>query len=80
MDDADDAKNVCGQPITTLSHFSQAGFQGRYGTYSLKRQGIKNIVLCPIYFSANGFDKDAEQWLHEHHIFTVDMLSWKVGS
>jgi hypothetical protein len=47
-------------------------------TYSLKRQGIENIVLCPVYFSANGFDNDAEKWLHEHHIYTVDMVSWKI--
>jgi len=47
-------------------------------TYSLKRQGMKDIVLCPIYFSANGFDNDSEKWLHEHQIYTADMVSWKI--
>jgi hypothetical protein len=47
-------------------------------TYALTRQGFENIVLCPVYFSANGFDNDSEKWLHEHHIYTADMVSWKI--
>ena len=33
-----------------------------------------------IYFSANGFDPDVEEWLHEHHVLTADMHSWGIKS
>ena len=48
-------------------------------TYALKRQGHEHIMLCPIYFSANGFELDTENWLYEHHLLTADMDSWEIN-
>jgi len=45
-------------------------------THSLKRQGHEHVMLCPIYFSANGFEPDVEKFLFEHHVLTADMDSW----
>jgi hypothetical protein len=33
-------------------------------------------MLCPIYFSANGFEPDIEQYCFDHHVLTADMDSW----
>jgi len=49
-------------------------------TYSLKRQGYENIMLCPIFFSANGFEPEIEEWLFEHDILTADMDSWGINN
>jgi hypothetical protein len=45
-------------------------------THSLKRQGHERVMLCPIYFSANGFEPDIEKYLFEHHVLAADMDSW----
>jgi len=45
-------------------------------TYALNRQGYKEIKICPIYFSANGFEPGSEKLLHDQYVYTADMLSW----
>ncbi|ETR69713.1 MAG: hypothetical protein OMM_09360, partial [Candidatus Magnetoglobus multicellularis str. Araruama] len=45
-------------------------------THSLKRQGHERVMLCPIYFSANGFEPDMEKYCFEHHVLAADMDSW----
>ena len=47
--------------------------------HSLKRQGYERVILCPIYFSANGFEPDIEKYCFEHHILTADMDSWEIN-
>jgi hypothetical protein len=49
-------------------------------TYALEMQGHERVKLCSIYFSANGFDPDVKEWLHEHHVLTADMHSWGIKS
>jgi hypothetical protein len=49
-------------------------------THSLKRQGHERVMLCPIYFSANGFEPDIEKYLFEHHVLAADMDSWGINS
>jgi len=48
-------------------------------TNALKQQGYQDICICPIYFSAKGFRKGSEKWLHEHHIFSADLKSWGIN-
>jgi len=33
--------------------------------------------VCPLYLSAEGFDKSVEMWLHEHGVLTTDMAHWE---
>jgi len=47
-------------------------------TYALNRQGYKEISICPIYFSANGFEPGSEKLLHEQFVYTADMVSWGI--
>ena len=49
-------------------------------TNSMKRQGHEHVLLCPIYFSANGFEPDIEKYLFEHNVLTADMDSWGILS
>ncbi|MBF0451297.1 MAG: hypothetical protein HQK75_11385, partial [Candidatus Magnetomorum sp.] len=48
--------------------------------HTLNRQGHEQVVLCPIYLSANGFEPDTEKWLFEHHVLTADMDSWGIDN
>jgi len=38
----------------------------------------KPISLCPVYLSANGFDSEVENWLHEQGILTADITTWGI--
>jgi len=49
-------------------------------THSLKRQGHNRVMLCPIFFSANGFEPDIEKYLFDNHIFAADIYSWGILS
>ncbi len=49
-------------------------------THALNRQGHEQVVLCPIYLSANGFEPDVEKWLFDHHVLTADMDSWGIDN
>jgi hypothetical protein len=33
-------------------------------------------IVCPVYLSAKGFNRDVEMWLHEHLVLTSDMKHW----
>ncbi|NIM12879.1 MAG: hypothetical protein GTO45_12200 [Candidatus Aminicenantes bacterium] len=35
--------------------------------------------ICPVYFSANGFEPGIETWLHQHGVFTTDMERWETA-
>lgn len=35
--------------------------------------------ICPVYFSANGFEPGIETWLHQHDVFTTDMERWETA-
>ena len=47
-------------------------------TASLKQLGYEEICICPIYFSAKGFRKGTEKWLHAHQIYSADLVSWGI--
>jgi hypothetical protein len=38
----------------------------------------KTIIVYGIYFSANAFSVEIEQWLHNHGILTVDFETWNM--
>ncbi|UCH96986.1 MAG: hypothetical protein JSV88_09085 [Candidatus Aminicenantes bacterium] len=42
----------------------------------LKQKDKKIRFICPVYFSAKGFEPGIETWLHQHGVFTTDMESW----
>ncbi len=42
----------------------------------LNDKGGKIQFVCPVYLSAEGFDPDVEDWLHEQGVFTSDLESW----
>lgn len=44
-------------------------------THSLNQQ--KQLTIYGIYFSANGFSDEVEQWLHDQGILTIDLNTWK---
>ena len=44
-------------------------------THSLNQQ--KQLTIYGIYFSANGFSDEVEQWLHDQGILTIDLDTWK---
>jgi len=46
--------------------------------YALNRQGHERVIICPIYFSAAGFDPEIEKFLHEHNVLTADLDSWEI--
>jgi hypothetical protein len=35
--------------------------------------------ICPVYFSAKGFEPGIETWLHQHGVFTTDMERWEAS-
>jgi hypothetical protein len=35
--------------------------------------------ICPVYFSANGFEPGIETWLHQQGVFTTDMERWETA-
>jgi len=37
----------------------------------------KQVMICGIYFSANGFSDSVERWLHDHDILTIDLNTWE---
>ncbi len=42
----------------------------------LHQKGGEIRSICPVYLSAEGFESDVEEWLHEQGVFTADMESW----
>jgi len=42
----------------------------------LAQKGKKIRFVCPVYFSAKGFEKEVETWLHSKGILTADMETW----
>jgi hypothetical protein len=45
----------------------------------LKQKGKNIRFICPVYFSAEGFEPGIETWLHRHGVFTTDLESWEAG-
>ena len=37
----------------------------------------EQLIIYGIYFSANGFSDEVEQWLHDQGILTIDLDTWK---
>jgi hypothetical protein len=42
----------------------------------IKQKNKKIRFICPVYFSAGGFEPGIEVWLHRQGVFTTDMESW----
>ncbi|MCP4146591.1 MAG: hypothetical protein GY757_02475, partial [bacterium] len=43
----------------------------------LMQKGKKVRFVCPVYFSAKGFEEKVETWLHSKGILTADMDTWE---
>ncbi len=43
----------------------------------LKQKGKKIRFVCPVYFSAKGFEDEVEKQLHQNGILTTDMETWE---
>ncbi|MDM8525326.1 hypothetical protein QUF80_18300 [Desulfococcaceae bacterium HSG8] len=43
----------------------------------LEQKGKKIRFVCPVYFSAKGFEQDVETWLHSRGILTTDLETWE---
>jgi len=43
----------------------------------IKKSMDKQVIICGIYFSANGFSDSVERWLHDHDILTIDLKTWE---
>ncbi|MCP4344406.1 MAG: hypothetical protein GY795_02645, partial [Desulfobacterales bacterium] len=44
---------------------------------ALEKKQKKILFVCPVYFSAKGFDNEVETWLHSKGILTADLETWE---
>ena len=41
-----------------------------------RKNQTEKMFVCPIYLSANGFEPEIENWLHEQFVLTSDLETW----